>query len=220
MRVCIGILKKIIIACFCMIVLSACNQNTVDSADIISNQVIDGWHQIKGQDISLSLPETYQGGSLSTEVDLIIPPQETVDNNIRERLKRVKQSGEAIALLAIDSAALSNPVITNVNITSVDNDSDIPITLAEYVSPLLNQLEKDAQIIISEEVSINNNYPNAVKITLSLSQPNNNLRQLIYVIPDEEKFWLVTYTASQEIFERELATFERSIESFQSHQVT
>lgn len=170
----------------------------------------EGWQVMKGQGVSLSLPENYTGGNPSTELDRIAEDLESIEPGYGSRVEAIRQNPEAIALLAFDPNSVESGFLTNVNVTK----EQVPegITVEQFLEAATQQIANQYNIINQEVVELDPYQ--AGKIIAEATVGEVPIKQVFYAIKDENTFWLVTYSTTLEEFDQRLPNFEQSIRSF------
>ena len=170
------------------------------------------WKVIKGNSVELSLPPSYEGGNPSNEQDLnaLASKLKTINPEYEQRIAAIKQNPNAIALLAFDTQNNQSGFLTNVNVTtqSVENGT----TLDKYLQAATQQLTTQYDILERKVVALGED-----KVGRIITQPKSSgapIKQLFYIVPKGNKFWLITYSTSKTEFDQRLPNFEKSIRTF------
>lgn len=173
----------------------------------LPNSVVtgDGWQTLSGQDMIISLPDTYKGGNPNQVLNTMKADLGEINPTYRERIARIAQNADSIALLAFDTKDATSGVVTNVNVVFRDRDPQKTIAVYEYIQPFIQELQNEVKVNTLKRQE-------AVEIIVD----SEELGQLVYVTSDKAKFWLITYTTSPEKFAQELPNFRRSLKTFQS----
>ena len=199
----------------CLLLLGSiigCTQTTPEatqtSPPIESPQA--GWKNIVGGGIILSLPQSYEGGNPSTEIDEIEEKLIGINPSYAQRIQKIKQNPTAIALVAFDSHSDSPRLLSNVNVTAQKVDEGV--TVEQYLDRTANQLSSIYEIEVQEVLSIDQYQ--AGRIVAALEAGETPFKQLIYTVKNNDTFWVVIYTTTTDAFNQQLPNFEKSIQSF------
>ena len=169
-----------------------------------------GWKNIVGEGIILSLPQSYEGGNPSTEIDEIEEKLTGINPSYTQRIQTIKQNLTAIALVAFDSQSDSPRPLTNVNVTAQKVDQGV--TIEQYLDRIANQLPSIYEIEVKEVLSIDQYQ--AGRMVTTVEAEETPFKQLIYTVKNNDTFWVVIYTTTTEAFNQQLPNFEKSIQSF------
>lgn len=203
--------KKIkFIVCFFVIFVSVIwGTNLVVKANINEVQIIRNNGDImKGNGVSLGLPQGYMGGNPAENLEVLITKMEEINPIVSSRLKLIKQQDlKVINLLAFDSNIKGDNFVDNVNIVSQENKDNL--SLEDYIS------QQDQSGILKdftlEKITLKENQI-AEKIIANFPLENTTLKQVYYILENNGKFYTVTYTTSAEKFNELLPVFEQSIQ--------
>lgn len=167
------------------------------------------WKTLKGNGVALSVPETYAGGNPKTDLDAIAQKLKQIDPNYENRIESLKNDPSAPVLLAFDMQSAESNFLTNVNVATEKVPQEV--TVEEYLDAAVNQISNEARVIDQKVVSLEN-YQAGRMVTES-TIGKIPISRLFYLIKDDNKFWLVTYSTTSSEFEQRLPNFEKSIRS-------
>lgn len=178
---------------------------TVESADTAAD-----WQEIEGAGVQLSLPESYAGGNPQTDIAKIREELLAINPEYEERVNAIEQNAGNIALLAFDTTSADPQFLTNVNITGTQAAENI--TLEQYLEAITAQLGSIYEVQSSEVTQLDE-YP-AARIIAEANSEEATIKQLFYIIQEDNQFWIVSYATTGDEFEARLPEFEQSIQSF------
>jgi hypothetical protein len=213
-------LNKIVLSIL-LITIVGCNQSTnknslpsaTTTPETIKNdniKTIKTDNIIKGNKVSISLPESYKGGNPKTESEKIINQIKEIKPEYAETFREnLQQNPNTILLVAFDDQAKKDGFPTNVNILNIQLPVDT--TLQKYLETAKKQSNPDYQILQTEIVKINN--LDTGRIVAETPFEKGKIKHLSYIIAKGQLFWLITYATNKEEFEQRLPTFEQSISS-------
>ncbi len=205
-----------------LITTFGCNQQKTPQAttskqansSVAATSPSPSWKVIKGNGVEISLPPNYVGGNPSKEEDLnaIASKLKTINPEYEQRIASLKQNpnANAIALLAFDTQNDQSGFLTNVNITTQAVEKGT--TLDKYLQTASQQLAVQYDILERKVVPLGKD-----KVGRIITQPKASgapIKQLFYIVPQSNRFWLITYSTSQTEFDKRLPNFEKSIRSF------
>ncbi|MGK7926908.1 MAG: hypothetical protein AB4290_16975 [Spirulina sp.] len=163
--------------------------------------------RIQGAGISLILPVNFHGGNPQTELATIETRLSRVVSDSSDRLAFVRNSPIPVIFLAFDSALDSAGFLTNVN--AVVESISAEIGLEDYLTATTRALSATYNIVEEEVVTVNQ---------MSMGRviaEQTQLKQLFYLIPRGDRFYVIVYSASATEFPKRLSMFERSIQTVQ-----
>ncbi|MCA1990781.1 MAG: DUF1795 domain-containing protein [Coleofasciculus sp. S288] len=166
-----------------------------------------GWKAIAGEGVVLSLPENYEGGNPSTELDQIAEKLEAIDPGYAEKIQMIKRNPDAIALVAFDPQTTETRSLTNVNVVK----QEVPdgTTLEQYLKSAKEQLSTQYEVTESKVVPLARYQVG--RMVAEATAGEIPIKQLFYAVQDGDTFWLVTYSTTTPEFDQRLPNFEKSI---------
>ncbi|MCJ8279069.1 MAG: hypothetical protein MJK14_03780 [Rivularia sp. ALOHA_DT_140] len=168
-----------------------------------------GWQKIKGQGLELQLPKIYQGGNTK--------------KNPEEFLQRIKKSGiepnlitnsfkiKEYDLFAVNIEKLYQGEFIAVNV--VTENKPPGLSIKNLTNKVAKSFSKTSTGSIDKEIIDLNNY-RAGKIIREDSK--SGVKQLVYLVEDERKIWIVIYTTQINNFASHLPVFQESIKTFKA----
>jgi serine/threonine-protein kinase len=175
----------------------------------------DGWKEIAGQGVTLSLPANYEGGNPSTDLDEITQKLKAIAPSYAQGMEVIKQNPDAIALLAFDPQSGKTGFLTNVNITKEDVPQDV--TVEQYLQAASQQIASRYKVLELRHVIPLDQYQ-AGRIMAEAKAGEITIKQLFYAVKNDNKFWLVMYSTNSAEFDKRLPNFEQSIRTFKVSQ--
>jgi hypothetical protein len=171
---------------------------------------IAGWKKIAGNGVTLSLPDNYDGGNPSQDIDAISQKLKTISPEYGKRIEALKQHPSNIALLAFDPQSAKSGFLTNVNITT----EQLPqgTTVEQTVDNIGKQFATNYVVLDQKIVLLDQDQ--AGRIVAEATASGKAIKQLSYVIQKDNRVWLVTYATSASEFEQRLPGFEKSVRTF------
>ena len=84
------------------------------SSPLVGTQTtIPGWKKFEGRGAQLQLPESYNGGDLSQNLDVVVQKLESLGPYYQQVAQSLKQNPSAFALWAFDSKATKSGFLSN-----------------------------------------------------------------------------------------------------------
>jgi len=170
----------------------------------------ENWQTLQGEGMSLSLPESYQGGNPVRDLNEIETALNRLDEGYSKRLQPIKQNLERTAFIAFDARSLTQDALTNVNV--VQHPLNQATSLEDYLGQIAQQLRQTHQIQ-EETIITQNQSPLGRIVTNVTTEEGISMKQLFYVQLQGETIWITTYTTPTSEFQGRLANFEQSITS-------
>ncbi|WP_299485430.1 hypothetical protein [Acaryochloris sp. IP29b_bin.137] len=172
---------------------------------------IPGWKKFAIEKAELWLPESYEGGNIKKDVDLIIARAKQMGSDFDKMVQIIEQSRDLLLLLAFDSNIGPLGEVTNVNITAEPVLSTVSID--DFIDLTIKQLPSQFKVIDREIVSLDRYQ--AGNLTWKATLNGIETRILQYIIKDRNStVWVVTYTTSADEFDQRLPSFKKSINTF------
>ncbi len=160
--------------------------------------------------IELWLPDTFVGGDISKDLDLILSRMRAGGPDSARVAQFIEQNPSMFAMYAIDSKVGDIGSITNVNVTMEQTLS--AITLDIYLDAVTKQLPSGFQVLDRKVVTLERYQ--AGRVVVETASQGRRVKQLVYVFKDGGTFWIATYTTSADEFDQRLPSFEQSIRTF------
>jgi hypothetical protein len=170
----------------------------------------EGWQNINGDRVSLSLPNNYQGGKPALVLDSLREKLAETNADLDDRLDSVKQNKDNIALVAVDidnfAKSLDN---VNITFTKANNKTDFN----QYLEKCRSQLASKYQI---REDSISSaSSKNLIRIVAETTIAEQKIVHAIYLQENNKLFWSIVYTTTSDRLSTQLPMFDRSAASLQ-----
>lgn len=171
---------------------------------------IPGWKKFEGRGAQLQLPESYNGGDLSQNLDVVVQKLESLGSYYQQVAQSLKQNASVFALWAFDSKASKSGFLSNAAILTEPVGSTV--TTDTYLDLLTKQLPSEFRVVERKQVTLDRYQ--AVQIVTEATISGVTAKQIIYTIKQGSNMWAVTFTTSAEEFEQRLPSFQQSINTF------
>lgn len=167
-----------------------------------------GWKKIEGNRATLWLPDSYEGGDVSQNLDAIVAKLKSFGPEFDSVGQQIRQDPAAIDLFAFDAKSGNPGTLTNVNVIPGASD----LTVEKYINALGQQLPKQFRLVDRQIVTLKGDRVGRMVTEFTLIGKTG--KQLIYIIKDSNTIWTVSFTTSTSEFAQRLQTFEQSIRTF------
>jgi hypothetical protein len=181
---------------------------------------IPGWKKFEGAaarggSVELWLPPNYLGLDPRKDLNLIIEDLKTLGPDYELLAEAIKQNQAAIALMAFDSELDDSGFLTNINITADQVISSM--TLELLLESVVKQSPEHPSYRFVEQGIVPLDRYQAGRIVMESDYSGARVKQLIYIILEDNTAWTITFTTSADEFDRRLPVFEQSIRTFLVH---
>lgn len=168
----------------------------------------EGWQNISGDRVTISLPNNYQGGKPALALDSL--REKLSETDFGDRLDLIQQNKDNIALVAVDIENFAKS-LDNVNITFTKADKKTDFT--QYLEKCRSQLASKYQI---EEDNISSESQKSLnRIVAETTIAEQKIAHAIYLQENNKLFWSIIYTTTSDRLPTQLPTFDRSAASLQ-----
>lgn len=125
--------------------------------------------------------------------------------------RTLEQNPSAFVFFAVDSQMDSSEVLSNVTIGKEQILSTM--TLSMYLDLVYQQLAGIFTILERDQIMLNGKQGG--KFITQISFGEQSIKQLIYLIQDQNMIWILTFTTSENEFDSKLPTFEQVANTFE-----
>lgn len=196
-----------------LILLSACgsSQPEVDQQETTAPAVAPpaGWNKFEGEGIEVWLPNSYQGGDLEKDLDVIVGRLEALGPEYEQIIQTIKANPSLFVLWAFDTFVGNSGFLTNMNITHEEVVS--AVTLDMYIDAVKEQLPSTFAITDQKEIQLGDH--EAVQLEIDVNEAGINAKEAMFVIKDDTTIWVVTYSTGADEFGNRLPIFEQSADT-------
>jgi hypothetical protein len=175
---------------------------------------IPGWKKFKGGGVVLWLPESFEGGDLSEDLEWILERMAELGPEFERYSQVVAENPDAFIIYALNSSKGPDGFITNVNVFKEQVPSSITLNL--YINEIRNQVTDFLHIVNTETLTINQY--DAGKIEVEYELEGRSVHQVMYLFIQSSFVWGVTFSTSSVEFDQWLPIFEQSIATFKIKQ--
>jgi hypothetical protein len=173
---------------------------------------IPGWTKFEGESIELWLPESYLGGNISEDIDVIVANLRKQGPDFEQMAQLIEQNPEMYVIWATDSKVGSSGFLTNVAVTTEKVLS--VVTLDTYLDIAAKQFPSQFQIVERDLIPLGEYESGRLVVEFELSGIYG--KQILYVIKDGTTMWVLTYATGMEEYEERLSEFEQSASTFRT----
>jgi hypothetical protein len=171
---------------------------------------IPGWKKFEGRGAQLQLPESYSGGDLSQNLDLVVQKLESLGPYYQQVAQSLKQNPSAFVIWAFDSKVGKPGFLSNVAIAIESVGSTV--TIDTYLDMITKQLPSEFRVVEQNKVSLDRYQAGQIVTEATIS--GVTAKQIIYTIKQGSNMWIVAFSTSAEEFEQRRPTFQQSINTF------
>jgi cyclophilin family peptidyl-prolyl cis-trans isomerase len=170
-----------------------------------------GWAMFEGNQLVMWLPESYTGGNLEEDLDLIVESIRSAGPDFESVAQMIEQNPTTFQFYAFDSEIGPSGFMTNVNV--VAEQVPAAMTVETYLDAATGQFPEAFQIVEQEIVSTER-YEEVGRLVIESSINEVDMKQIQYAIKEGSMMYVVTHSTAASEFEERLPTFEQSIDTF------
>jgi len=176
--------------------------------------VPNGFKPLEGDGITLWLPESFEGGSMTgKDREILLKAMSNLGGVYNDMVEQFKDSGTAFLFYGYDTVLGERGNLTNVNVVEIPMMSRMtPLTAAEILAQQFPKQLPGVKVLSTEAVSLPRY--DAARLTLALTLKQAKLKEAFYLVHANGKFYAVTFAAGVEEFDELLPVFEQSIQTF------
>lgn len=172
-----------------------------------------GWAKFEAGRIEIWLPESYEGGDPSQDLDLFVEEMKALGPDFAQAAEEIERDPSAFVFWAFDSDIGDSGFLTNVNIVTERVLS--ALTIETYLDAAIRQLPSEFNVVEQETVSLD--HYQAGRVVMEISMMDVEAKQVMYIVKEGNVMWIVTFGTDLDEFDRRLPTFEQSIRTFKIH---
>jgi serine/threonine-protein kinase len=190
-------------------ILPASKPVTLPTIEIMPTS-IPGWEKFEAKGVELWLPESYDGGNVSEDMQTVVEKIRSLGPEYENMATVIEQNPDMFALWAFDSnigasGSLTSTAITFEKVLSV-------ITVDTYLDAASSQLPASFKVTDRQITKLNKYDAGRLEIEFTISGTNG--KELMYVVKNGNMFWVITYGTSADEFDQRLPEFEKSALTF------
>lgn len=167
---------------------------------------IPGWTKFEGAGIAMWLPESFQGGDLSKDVDVIVETLKRLGPDFDPIAQQLEQNPSLFVLWVFDTDVGESGFLTSAAVTKERVLS--AMTVDTYLDLAVKQFPDSFQIVDRSIVSLDHYQAGRLLVDFTIS--NVQGKEVIYVIKEGDTVWVITFATGESEFEGRLPDFERS----------
>jgi hypothetical protein len=171
---------------------------------------IPGWEKFSGGGIELWMPESFEGGDLANDLDVIVERLRSLGSSYEKLADIIEQNPSAIVLLVYDTKIGATGFLTNVNVVKEKVVSTVTLDL--YLESSSKQLTSYGFKVSEQKIIQLDNYEAG---RLVVQADTLQAKEAIYVIKVKNTVWVITYAAGIAEFSARLPIFEKSANTIQ-----
>lgn len=170
---------------------------------------ISGWKRFSTVNIVIWLPDTYEGGDLSVDIEIMINRLASLGDEYQDMADMIATFPELFDLLAFDTESQGG-ILTNVVVAR--EETLTVVDLDTYVEWSMELLLPDQKMLDQKPIPFEPY--EAQQLILESEWLGIESKSLIYIVKDKNVFWTINFTTGKDEFEERLTTFEQSIRTF------
>lgn len=174
---------------------------------------IPGWEKFAGGGVELWLPDSFEGGNLYEDLEVIVEKLKALGPNFRQMAQMLEQNRSAFVLWVFDSQVGDTGGLTNVTVAKEKVLS--VITIDTYLKALVQQLPSQFRVI-DQKVMSRNPYPVA-QVVVEGTIFSFQAKEILYIVKVDNTIWLIMFATDANEFDRRLPIFNQSIRTFTLH---
>ncbi|MDB9313341.1 DcrB-related protein [Spirulina sp. CS-785/01] len=218
--------QGLLLLSFCLISVWGCNaetkpqnQATASSTTATENEVQStlevepnpNFASLEGKGITLDLPKGFEGGDPRDDIEDIAQNLEGAGEKYQNLSEALRASQKSVQLIAFDTENSQSGFVTNVNVTQQPLPEDVEFDqlmdgVVSHLQELGYEIEEQNAIAIHDQTT--------GQLVVNIQAGETQISQLVYAIPNQDEFWLVTYSTPSNEFEQRREDFEQSIVTF------
>lgn len=205
--------KPIILAAIVVwFIISVCGITQPTSKVEPTPTPIPGWEKFTAQGIEIWFPETFEGGDLQNDLDVIVEKLKALGPEFEAIANAIEANPSTFVLWVFNSKLGDTGYLTNVNITTEKIFSSM--TLDTYIEAFSKQIPSSMEITDQQKVMLNQY--EAARLVVEMDVNGLIAKELVYVIKDKNTIWAITYATSAAEYDTLLPIFEQSALTFKA----
>lgn len=207
-----NVIKKTIFVVCILVVIAGCLVSIQYSIrqGLFTLTSIPGWERFNSPNAEIWLPENFEGGDISQDIDTIIEILSTPGSGYEYIANMIEQNPSAFELCIYDSE-ISNSGLTTGALILKENIMP-SMKLDYYADKIIKRASAEASFIEGKEVKLDRY--DAIQLTIEIKVNHVTTKELIYLIKNENTLWMILYATSESEFKEWLPIFEQSANTF------
>jgi len=171
---------------------------------------IPGWEKFEGEGVELWLPESYDGGDLDEDLDVVVENLRRLGPDFEQMAQIIEQNPTMYVIWAFDSEVGSSGVLSNVALTKERVLS--AITMDTYLDAATNQFPAAFEVTERDIVTLGDYEAGRLVIEFEIQGVGG--KELMYAVKDGTTMWAFVYATGADEFDERLPVFEQSALTF------
>lgn len=176
-----------------------------------SATAIPGWEKFEGGGVELWLPESYDGGNLDEDLEIVVEGLRTLGPDFAQMADLIEQNPSMFVIWAFDSEVGNSGALTSAAVTTEKVLS--AMTIDTYLDAALEMLPPQFRVVEREIVTVGDNPAGRLIIDFTISGMAG--KEVMYAVKDGNTMWILTYGTGASEFNQRLPDFEQSVNSFE-----
>jgi hypothetical protein len=171
---------------------------------------IPGWEKFEAGGLELWLPESWEGGDPSEDIDIIVEALRSAGPDFEEYAQMIEEDPSMFVLWAFDLEVGESGGLTNVTVVKEGVFStmtiDMYLDLIPEGLPAMVQVTERGIVMLTDR--------EAGRLVLEWEVSGVTAKQVMYVIKGGTTMWVITFTTQPGEFDQRLPVFEQSALTF------
>ena len=172
--------------------------------------VLPGWVKFEGDGIEIWLPETYVGGNIEENLDLIVERLRNLGPDFEQMARTIEQNPSMYSIWAIDSVIGDSGFLTN--ICAIREEVMSVVTIDMYLDATIKQLPAQFQVE-KREIGTLGDYQ-AGYLILYTEINGQKIRELLYTVKSKNTMYVFTFATGASEFDQRSPEFEQIMQTF------
>lgn len=174
--------------------------------------VMPGWNKFEAQGIEIWLPESFEGGDLENDLEVIVNKLHSLGKEFEQVATMLETNSTAFVLWAFDTNIGSSGYLTNMNIVREQVLS--AVTLDMYMQAFEQQIPSYLTIIEQNPGQLEDY--ESLRLVIKTEISGIEGRELMYLIKDDNTIWGITFATALDEFDKRLPAFDQSVQTFKT----
>ena len=173
---------------------------------------IPGWEKFEGSGAELWLPESFEGGDLGKDVEVIAENLRRFAPDSEQIAQMIEQNPSMYIIWAFDTDIGDTGLLTNVTVATEKVLS--AMTLDVYLDAVLKQFPDWLQVVERDIITLGDQQAGRLVVEFALA--GVEVKEVMYAVKLDNSMWVITYATGAEEFEERLPVFEQSALTFKA----
>ena len=169
--------------------------------------------QFSGSGFTIMLPETFFGGSLSTNLNAIVQKIKEMGLDEADTITSLKKDKNSASFFAFDTRVGKNNDLINISVMKQSTSTQVPMdVLMKAIQDKFFATCKGCSLDLTKTLDVNG-HPGG-RIDITSPTPKFDTKQSLYIVEEKKAVWLVVFTVGKGSYKEYKPLFEKSIQTF------